>query len=68
MIAGGLEARLTCVDPRAARAFAGRAFDAALLETCRRTWTPAARRGEFHTFAHAGPMFAHPIPSRRARS
>ena len=25
---------------------------------------PCGERGEFHTFAHAGPMFRHPVPFR----
>jgi uncharacterized protein (TIGR00290 family) len=62
MIAGGLRARLTCVDPRQLdRRFAGREFDAALLAELPQTVDPCGERGEFHTFAHAGPMFARPI-------
>ncbi len=62
MIAGGLEARLTCVDPkRLPESFAGRAFDAALLEDLPTDVDPCGEAGEFHTFAHAGPMFSHPI-------
>jgi uncharacterized protein (TIGR00290 family) len=63
MIAGGLEARLTCVDPRQMpRELAGRAFDAALLRDLPASVDPCGERGEFHTFAHAGPMFRRPIP------
>ena len=63
MIAGGLEARLTCVDPkRLPVEFAGRAFDAALLQDLPPDADPCGEAGEFHTFAHAGPMFSHPIP------
>jgi len=62
MIAGGLRARLTCVDPRQLPAsFAGRAFDEALLAELPPAIDPCGERGEFHTFAHAGPMFARPI-------
>jgi uncharacterized protein (TIGR00290 family) len=62
MIAGGLEARLTCVDPHCLeRSFAGRAFDAALLEALPPGVDPCGENGEFHTFACAGPMFRHPI-------
>jgi uncharacterized protein (TIGR00290 family) len=65
MIAGGLEARLTCVDPRRLeRAFAGRAFDAAFLEALPHGIDPCGENGEFHTFACAGPMFRHPIDVR----
>ena len=65
MIEGGLRARLTCVDPRRLdRAFAGRAFDAALLTDLPPAVDPCGENGEFHSFACAGPMFAHPIDVR----
>ncbi|MFL5306899.1 MAG: ATP-binding protein [Polyangia bacterium] len=65
MIAGGLRARLTCVDPRNLDArFAGRDFDAALLAELPATVDPCGERGEFHTFAYEGPMFAGPIAIR----
>lgn len=58
MIEGGLQARLTCVDPRQApRELAGRAFDTELLRELPASVDPCGERGEFHTFAHAGPMF-----------
>jgi uncharacterized protein (TIGR00290 family) len=63
MIDGGLAAVLTCVDPQAlAPSFAGRSFDRALLAELPPTVDPCGERGEFHTFAHAGPMFDAPIP------
>jgi diphthamide synthase (EF-2-diphthine--ammonia ligase) len=63
MIAGGLRARITCVDPRHLhRRFAGRDFDAALLADLPASVDPCGERGEFHSFAYAGPMFKHPIP------
>ena len=62
MVAGGLQARLTCVDPRKLdRKFAGRAFDAALLAELPEGVDPCGENGEFHSFACAGPMFSHPI-------
>ncbi len=62
MIVGGLQARLTCVDPRhVPRELAGRAFDAELLRDLPPNVDPCGERGEFHTFAHAGPMFERPI-------
>ena len=62
MIAGGLRARLTCVDPRALpAAFAGRKFDEALLRDLPPSVDPCAERGEFHTCACAGPMFTEPL-------
>lgn len=62
MIAGGLRARLTCVDPRVLPAtFAGREFDEALLRDLPVGVDPCAERGEFHTCAYAGPMFAETL-------
>ncbi len=63
MIAGGLEARLTWVDPRAIPAsFAGRAFDASLLADLPPTADPCGERGEFHTCVTGGPMFSSADP------
>jgi uncharacterized protein (TIGR00290 family) len=62
MIAGGLKARLTCVDPRKLPAsFAGRAFDADLLADLPDGIDPCGENGEFHTCVFAGPMFEHEI-------
>ncbi len=62
MVASGVRARLACVDPRQLdRAFAGRTFDAALLRELPPHVDPCGERGEFHTFATHGPMFAHPV-------
>jgi uncharacterized protein (TIGR00290 family) len=63
MLAGGLSAFLTCVDPRKLdRAFAGRRFDAHLLRDLPPSVDPCGENGEFHTFANAGPMFEREIP------
>jgi uncharacterized protein (TIGR00290 family) len=65
MIALGQRAVLTCVDPRALpRAFAGRAFDAALLRELPADVDPCGERGEFHSFAWDGPAFRRPVPVR----
>lgn len=62
MIAGGLRARLTCVDTRQLTAdFAGRDFDAALLAALPASADPCGERGEFHTCVYAGPMFSAPL-------
>lgn len=63
MVEAGLRARLTCVDPKQLPAsFAGRDFDASLLADLPASGDPCGERGEFHTFAYAGPMFRHPVP------
>jgi uncharacterized protein (TIGR00290 family) len=63
MVAAGLRARLTCVDPKQLPAlFAGREFDVALLADLPVGVDPCGERGEFHTFAYAGPMFSRPVP------
>ena len=63
MIASGLGARLTCVNPRILdRSFAGREFDDALLADLPPSVDPCGERGEFHSFAYRGPMFSGPIP------
>ena len=63
MIDGGLRARLTCVDPRKLpQDFAGREFDAALLAALPASVDPCGERGEFHSFAYAGPMFKIAVP------
>lgn len=63
MIASGLRATLVCVDPRQLPArFAGRAFDAALLEELPAGVDLCGERGEFHTFVTDGPMFTREVP------
>jgi len=62
MIAGGLKARLTCVDPRKVPAeFAGREWNRALLAEMPNGVDPCGENGEFHTFCWAGPMFSEEI-------
>jgi diphthamide synthase (EF-2-diphthine--ammonia ligase) len=54
------------VDPRRLDVrFAGRTFDAEFLEDLPAGVDPCGERGEFHTFAFAGPMFREPIAVRR---
>ena len=62
MVAGGLDARLSTVDPRVLDpSFAGRCFDGALLADLPGSVDPCGERGEFHTCVTAGPMFTRPI-------
>ena len=59
MLAGGLRATITCVDPQPLDAsFAGREYDAALLRDLPAAVDCCGENGEFHTFVHAGPMFS----------
>lgn len=63
MIASGLRARVTCVDPKQLPpSFAGREFDAEFLADLPPGVDPCGERGEFHTFAYDGPMFHYPVP------
>jgi uncharacterized protein (TIGR00290 family) len=65
MVAGGLRARVTCVDPRRLDAsFAGREFDARFLDDLPPGVDPCGENGEFHTFAWDGPGFKHPVRVR----
>jgi uncharacterized protein (TIGR00290 family) len=65
MLAGGLSAYLTCVDPRKLdQSFAGRRFASDLLAALPRGVDPCGENGEFHTFANQGPMFREKIPVR----
>jgi uncharacterized protein (TIGR00290 family) len=63
MIAGGLRARLSCVDSRQLDArFSGREFDDDLLAELPAAVDPCGENGEFHTCVYSGPMFRAPIP------
>lgn len=62
MVARGLHALLTCVDPSKLGAdFVGRDFDLNLLESLPGTVDPCGENGEFHTFVWDAPGFAEPI-------
>jgi len=61
-VSRGFEARLVCVDTTQLDArFAGRSFDASLLDDLPSTVDPCGERGEFHTFVSAGPGFSTPV-------
>jgi uncharacterized protein (TIGR00290 family) len=58
----GFKAVVVCVDTRVLdRAFAGRAFDEALLGDLPPGVDPCGEHGEFHTFVCDGPIFRWPI-------
>lgn len=62
MIASGLRAKVVCVDTAQLPAsFAGRDFDDSLLRELPGHVDPCGERGEFHSCAYAGPMFACPM-------
>ncbi len=63
MIASGLRAKITCVDPRVLPAeFAGRDFDSQFLADLPPQIDPCGENGEFHSFVYDAPGFRHPIP------
>jgi uncharacterized protein (TIGR00290 family) len=62
MLAAGVRAVLTCVDPKVLPSeFSGRAFDETLLAGLPEHVDPCGERGEFHTFVWDGPGFSSPI-------
>jgi uncharacterized protein (TIGR00290 family) len=62
MLARGIRAVITCVDPAQAPAsLAGRWYDEALLEALPVGVDPCGENGEFHTFVADGPGFAYPL-------
>ncbi len=65
MIDAGVEAYLTCVDPKKLPPdFAGRRFDYRLLADLPAGVDPCGENGEFHTCVVAGPMFRHRLCAR----
>jgi uncharacterized protein (TIGR00290 family) len=65
MIAAGVKAKLTCIDPsKLDRSFAGRDFDLELLEDLPEEIDPCGENGEFHTFVYEAPVFSTPIDVR----
>ena len=62
MVQSGLRAFITCVDPKQIdSSFVGRIFDESFLNDLPPSVDPCGERGEFHSFAFAGPMFQWPI-------
>jgi len=62
MIASGLRAKITCIDPKVLPAeFAGRDFDTQFLADLPPGIDPCGENGEFHSFVYDGPGFRKPI-------
>jgi uncharacterized protein (TIGR00290 family) len=62
ILAAGIRAVLTCVDPTKVPAgLAGRWYDEALLRDLQPGVDPCGENGEFHTFVVDGPGFAQPL-------
>ncbi len=62
MIASGLRAKITCVDPKVLpKEFAGREFDSQFLADLPANIDPCGENGEFHSFVYDGPGFRRPI-------
>jgi uncharacterized protein (TIGR00290 family) len=62
MIASGIKAVLTCVDPRQLpESFVGRQYDSQLLADLPASVDLCGERGEFHSFCYAGPNFSSEI-------
>jgi uncharacterized protein (TIGR00290 family) len=62
IIDSGFKTYLSCVEGKVGPGFAGRPFDRELLRDLPTGIDPCGEYGEFHTFAHAGPIFKDPIP------
>lgn len=65
MLNAGLRARIVCLDPRVVpRSLAGSEYNDAFLAALSDAGMidPCGERGEFHTFAYAGPMFHTAVP------
>ena len=62
MIAAGVRARVTCLDPRKTpRGLAGAEFGPEFIEKLPADVDPCGENGEFHTCCLAGPMFSAPV-------
>lgn len=65
MIAAGVKAKLTCIDPaKLAKSFAGRDYDLRLLQELPDGIDPCGENGEFHTFVYDAPVFSRPVEVR----
>ncbi len=62
MIAAGVKAKLTCIDPlKLDKSFAGRDYNLELLKDFPAGIDPCGENGEFHTFVWDAPIFSRPV-------
>jgi len=62
MLAGGLRAQITCIDPRRLPAsLGGSEYNRDFLDALPVGIDPCGENGEFHSFAFDGPMFSRPV-------
>jgi uncharacterized protein (TIGR00290 family) len=62
MIAAGLKAKITCVDPsKLVKSFVGRDYDIEFLRSLPAGIDRCGENGEFHTFVYDAPVFSQPI-------
>lgn len=62
MVSSGLKAVITCVDPKSMpERFIGREYNESFLRELPENVDPCGENGEFHSFAHTGPMFKEEI-------
>jgi len=65
MLAAGVRAKVTCVDPaQLAEEYAGREFDAEMVHGLPEGVDCCGENGEFHTFVYASPVFREPLAVR----
>lgn len=65
MIAAGVKAKITCVDPsKLPKSVAGREYDLQLLKDLPLGIDPCGENGEFHTFVYDTPAFSSAITVR----
>lgn len=65
MIAAGVRAKITCVDPsKITKSFAGCEYDLSLLSALPAGADPCGENGEYHTFVYDAPIFSRPIDVR----
>ena len=61
-VAAGFLAAIVCIDPnKLDPSFAGRRYDARLLDELPPGVDPCGENGEFHTFVYAGPIFSRAV-------